>query len=95
MAKKKTSKSLTKGQKIGIGVGAIIILGILGWGLYRRKKLKDAKSDCEKKDDVFIQPQGFKGFFDAKGKCNEKVKKEEEPPVIQKAYDNLLFEINN
>ncbi len=93
MAKKKTS-SLTKGQKIGIGVGVVVILGVLGWGLYRRKKLKLAKEDCEKNDGVFIQPVGFKGFFDTKGKCNKKVEKEEEPPEIKEAYDNLLFETN-
>lgn len=48
MANKPTNKGMTKNQKIAFGVGGVIILAVLGWGLYRKYKYTKLKEQCEK-----------------------------------------------
>lgn len=78
MAKKITSKGMTKGQKIALGIGSVIVLAGLGYWLYRKNRFKKLKEECIAKG----------GVWDEKTKiCNIPNKK-----VEAKAQNDLLFE---
>ena len=45
---KKANSGMTKNQKIAFGIGGVIIVAVLGYGLYRKYKYKKLKKQCEK-----------------------------------------------
>ena len=69
---------MNKGQKIALIIGSIVILGGVGFLLYRRFK---NRSECEKKG----------GKWDAKTKTCKIDAPKQFQEVIAKAYDNLTF----
>ena len=86
MPTKTTNKGLTKNQKIAIGLGSAVLLGVLGWALYRRYRFKKLKEQCE---------QGGGTWDVSTKKCIPPAPKPE--PVVQqtvekKAQDDLLFQ---
>ena len=44
---KKANSEMTKNQKIAFGIGGVIIVAVLGYGLYRKYKYKKLKKQCE------------------------------------------------
>lgn len=75
------AKGLTKGQKIAIGVGTVIIIAGIGYALYRRSK---KRKDCKAKGGTWNK--------DIK-ECEMPVEPpKEEKNVIEEAYNSLLFE---
>lgn len=83
---KSTNKGLTKNQKIGIGVGSAIILGLLAWGLYRKYRFKKLKEQCEKGGGNW--DLSTKTCIPQKPKPAPAVEK----PVEKIAQDDLLFQ---
>ena len=78
MANKTTSKGMTKGKKIALAFGSVIVLAGLGYWFYRNNKYKKLKEECIAKG----------GIWDEKTKiCNFSNKK-----VESKAQNDLLFQ---
>ena len=69
---------MNRGQKIAVIIGSIVILGGVGFLLYKRFK---NRSECEKKG----------GKWDAKTKTCKIDAPKQFQEVIAKAYDNLTF----
>ena len=69
---------MNKGQKIALLIGSIVILGGVGFLLWKRFK---NRSECEKKG----------GKWDAKTKTCKIEAPKQFQEVIAKAYDNLTF----
>jgi outer membrane protein OmpA-like peptidoglycan-associated protein len=69
---------MNKGQKIALIIGSLVILGGVGFLLYRRFK---NRSECEKKG----------GTWDARTKTCKIEAPKQFQEVIEKAYDNLTF----
>lgn len=69
---------LNKGQKIALIIGSLVVLGGIGYLIYRRFK---NRSECEKKG----------GKWDAKTKTCKIEAPKPFQEVIAKAYDNLTF----
>jgi outer membrane protein OmpA-like peptidoglycan-associated protein len=69
---------MNRGQKIALIIGSLVILGGVGFLLYRRFK---SRSECEKKG----------GKWDAKTKTCRIDAPKQFQEVIAKAYDNLTF----
>lgn len=69
---------MNRGQKIALIIGSLVILGGVGFLLYRRFK---NRSECEKKG----------GKWDAKTKTCRIDAPKQFQEVIAKAYDNLTF----
>ena len=69
---------MNRGQKIALFIGSLIVLGGVGFLLYKRFK---NRSECEKKG----------GKWDAKTKTCKIDAPKEFQNVIAKAYDNLTF----
>lgn len=44
---KKANSGMTKNQKIAFGIGGVIIVAVLGYGLYRKYKYNKLKKQCE------------------------------------------------
>ena len=69
---------MNKGQKIALIIGSLVVLGGVGFLIYKRLK---NRSDCEKKG----------GKWDAKTKTCKIDAPNAFQEVIAKAYDNLTF----
>ena len=69
---------MNKNVKIALTIGSILLLGVIGYLLYKRFK---SRSECEKKG----------GKWDAKTKTCKIDAPKEFQSVIAKAYDNLTF----
>lgn len=69
---------MNRGQKIALIIGSLVVLGGVGFLLYKRFK---NRSECEKKG----------GKWDAKTKTCKIDAPKEFQEVIEKAYDNLNF----
>lgn len=69
---------MNKGQKIALIIGSLVILGGIGFLLYKRFK---NRSECEKKG----------GTWDARTKTCRIDAPKQFQEVIAKAYDNLTF----
>ena len=69
---------MNKGQKIALIIGSVVVLGGVGFLLYKRFK---NRSECEKKG----------GKWDAKTKTCKIDAPKQFQSVIAKAYDNLNF----
>lgn len=86
MAKKTVNKGMTKNQKIAFGVGGVIIIAVLGYGLYRRYKFASLKKQCEENGGTW--DWSTKKCIDPPPAPAPEVVK----PVEAIAQDNLLFQ---
>ena len=82
---KKVNRGMTKNQKIAFGIGGVIIVAVLGYGLYRKYKYNKLKKQCE--DSGGTWDSSTKTCIPPKPKPEPVVKK----PVEAIAQDSLLF----
>ena len=83
---KQVNNGMTKNQKIAFGVGGVIIVAVLGYGIYRKYKFKKLKEQCEESGGTWdsstktcIPPKPKPAIVEVK-------------PVEATAQESLLFQ---